>query len=107
MDKYIREKVSSCPRCIRRKTPIPIVPLSSFSSTAHMNLVCLDFLSLERSKGGFENILVVTNHFTRYAQAYPTTNQTARTTARVFEFVVHYGFPSRIHSDQGANLNQI
>ncbi|KAH3747333.1 hypothetical protein DPMN_181758 [Dreissena polymorpha] len=39
-----------------------------------MEMVCLDFLSLERSKGGYENILVITDHFSRYAQAFPITN---------------------------------
>ena len=55
------------------------------------------------SKGGYAYILVVTDHFTKYAQAYSTTNQSAQTTANVFfnQFVVHYGFPRRIHSDQG------
>ena len=64
------------------------------------------FLKLEKSKGGIENVLVVTDHFTKYAQAYPTTNQTARTNAKaLFElFCVHYGFPSRIHSDQRRNF---
>ena len=71
-----------------------------------MELVCIDFLKLEKSKGGIENVLVVTDHFTKYTQAYPTTNQTASTTAKVlFErFFVHYGFLSRIHSDQGRNF---
>ena len=40
-------------------------------------------------------------NFTRYAQAIPTKNQTARTTARVLFDNLHYGFPARIHSDQG------
>ena len=59
----------------------------------------IDYLSLEPSKGS----VVINDHFTRYAQATPTRNQTARTAARVlFEnFVVHYDFPARIHSDQG------
>ena len=71
-----------------------------------MELVCVDYLSLEMSKGGFEHILVITDHFTRYAQAIPTRNQTDKTTARVlFEhFIVHYGFPSKLHSDQGRNF---
>ena len=68
-----------------------------------MELLCIDFLSLERSKGGHEHILVVPDHFTRYAQAFPTRNQLAKTTAKIlFEnFVVHYGFPA---SDQGRNF---
>jgi hypothetical protein len=67
--------------------------------------LCVDFLTLEKSKG-FENILVVTDHFTRYAIAVPTKNQTAKTTAKILYdlFVVHYGFPTKIHSDQGANF---
>ena len=63
-------------------------------------------MSLEQSKGGYENILVITDHFTRYAQAIPTRNQTAQTTARCLweSFIQHYSFPSRIHSDQGRNF---
>ena len=68
--------------------------------------MCIDFLSLERSKGGFENILVITDHFARYAQAFPTRNQTASKTAKVLSgnFIVHYGFLGRIHSDQDRNF---
>ena len=43
-----------------------------------------------------------------YAQAFPTRNQLAKTTAKVlFEnFIVHYGFPARFHSDQGRNFEK-
>ena len=46
------------------------------------------------------------DHFSRYAKAFPTRNQTARKTARVFfeNFIVNYGFPARIHRDQGQNF---
>lgn len=106
MDIFIRDAINSCPRCLRCKAPPQTASLVNISTSFSMQVVCIDFLSFERSKGGFEHILMVTDHFTRYAQAFPTTNQTARTTARtLFEkFFFHYEFPERIHSDKGANF---
>ena len=107
IDAFVAEQVRQCNRCILRKAnPGISANLVSIESTAPMEIVCLDYLSLERSKGGIENVLVITDHFSRYAQAIPTKNQTAKTTARVLfdQFVVHYGFPARLHSDQGQNF---
>ena len=71
-----------------------------------MELVHLDYLCLEPCKGNLENVLVVTDHFTRYAQAFPTKTQTAQTTAKVLwdNYICHYGFPEKIISDQGRNF---
>ena len=51
-------------------------------------------------------ITVITDHFTRFAVAIPTKDQTAKTTAEAFfnEFVEHYGLPAKIPTDQGANF---
>ena len=103
----VQNKVKTCERCIKRKTcPKPSAELVNIVTTQPMELVCIVFLSLERFKGGHENILVISDHFTRYAQAFPTRDQLAKTTAIVlFEnFILHYGFPARLHSDQGRNF---
>ena len=107
MQQSVVDHIASCGRCIRCKDlNRQRAPLVTTETTQPMELVCIDFLKLEKSKGGIENVLVVTDHFTKYAQAYPTHNQMARTTARtLFEkFFVYYGFPKRVHSDQGRNF---
>ena len=69
---------------MRKSNPGICAELVNIKSTAPMEIVCVDYLSLERSKGGIENVLVITDHFSRYAQAFPMRNQTAKTTARFF-----------------------
>ena len=106
MDGDIEKFVKNCPRCIRRKAQGRTSAKLVVESTYPMDLVCMDFLSLEMSAGGYEHILVITDHFTRYAQAIPTKNQSAKTTARALfdNFICHYSFPACLHSDQGCNF---
>ena len=74
--------------------------------TQPLELVHMDYLCLEPSKGNIENVLVITDHFTRYALAYPSKTQTAQVTARILwdNFICHYGFPEKFISDQGRNF---
>ena len=106
MSTDVEDWIKKCDRCLRRKTSTNSrAPLVNVQTSYPLELVCFDFLALETSKGGFSNILVVTDHFTKFALAIPTHNQTAKTTADAIfnNFIVHYGIPTRLHSDQGAN----
>ena len=101
----VKLHLHQCKRCALRKTADPQgrTPLTNIRTSRPLELVCMDFLSLETSAGGIENVLVVTDHFTRHAQAFPTRDQTALTVARTLwrKYIIHYGIPERIHSDQG------
>ena len=73
----VKLKIMNCEACLKRKAVTPIkAPLVSIKTSQPFELVCMDYLSQEPSKGGIENILVVTDHFSKYAQAIPTKNQT-------------------------------
>ena len=107
MAKDVEEWIKEWPPCLRRKTPTNSrAHLVNIVTARPLELVCFDFLTLKKSKGGYQHVLVITDHFTRYTQAIPTRNMTAKTTAEVFfnNFAVHYGMPSLLHSDQGANF---
>lgn len=74
--------------------------------SALLELVCMDYLTLKVSTGGYQHIMVITYHFTRYSMVILTRNQLARTTAEAFfnHFIVREGIPTRIHADEGANF---
>ena len=106
MTTYIKKYVDRCKRCKRFKQEEDKAPLETIVATAPLELVHLDFLNVEIDSKTYKKVLVVTDHFTGYAQAYVTPNETAKVTARVFldEFCTVFGLPDQIITDQGTNF---
>ena len=102
----VKEHIGKCCPCLAFKARQPKAPLKNMVAPHPLELVHLDFLCLEPGKGQEENVLVITDHFTRYAQAYVTRTQMAQTTAKTLwdKFIVHYGLPEKILTDQGCNF---
>ena len=98
-----KEHIGKCCPCLAFKARQPKGPLESIMATHTLELVHLNYLCLEPGKGLEENVLVITDHFTRYAQVYVTRTQTAWMMAKTLwdKFIVHYGLPKKILTDQG------
>ena len=98
--------LNSCPGCLRRKSQADQASLLDIEVNQLLELVHLDYLKIEPSKGNIKNVLIVTDHFTRYAQAFPSKSQTALTTAKLLwnNFILHYGFPAKIITHRGQNF---
>lgn len=108
MERDIVNHVKNCFRCLVGKTPEPKdrAPLESIHTSEPMELVCIDFWTAEQTDKKCVDVLVVTDHFSKLAHAFPCKNQSAKQVARRLwnDFFCVYGFPKRIHSDQGANF---
>lgn len=97
---------AKCVNCICFKARTAVAPLEPIVCTKPMQLMHIDYLKMDMAKGKFEDILVVTDHFTRYSFAFPTRNQKAPTVAKVLwdKYFCYHSFPEYILSDQGANF---
>ena len=106
MHKQATLYVNKCQNYLKRKSIPDVAPLEPIIASQPKELVHMDFSSIEPSKENIENVLVITDHFTKYAEAYASKTQTAQATAKLLweNFIRHYSFPEQFLSDQGRNF---
>ena len=100
---------SDCKQCQALKGHYsgPKIQLGSLSARQPLELLCIDFTKADPSKGGKENILVLTDAFSKFSQAFVANNEKALTVTKVLvdKWFNVYGTPSQIHLDQGRCFN--
>ena len=99
--------VQSCERCqVAKAHGVPSGPMGHLLASRPNDIVAMDFTVLEPSRGGVENLLVMTDVFSKYTVAVPTRDQTATTVAEMLlkEWFFRFGVPKQIHSDQGRSF---
>ena len=107
MVKDVEEYVTICPRCLRFKAIPEHAELTPILASGPMEIVHMDFLMIESQKAEKSiNILIVTNHFTCYAQAFIARSHTVSVVANTLweQYFSHYGFTEKILLDQGHNF---
>lgn len=104
----IEDYCRRCSRCLVAKANQPKVRTfpGNIIASHPLEILAIDFTAVDKSGDGRENMLVMTDVFSKFTQAFPTPDQKATTTARILteKWFYLYGVPKRIHSDQGRNF---
>ena len=103
--------VRGCPHCQVVEGEVPRAPLWPIQAYALLGLVHLHYTSIEsmmelNKPPLVKNVLVMTDHFMRYALAVVMKDQMAKTVVKVFyeHFIAVFGVPAKLLSDRGANF---
>ena len=106
MSDFIRDKITACHKCVARKSPVNRhQPMGHVTVSGKFERVAMDLLDVSViSAKGHKYILVVCDYFTKYTEAYPLTDKTARS-ALMDKWLPTFGFPLFLHSDRGKEFD--
>ena len=108
MAEDVQTHICTYDRCLKFKQPQEKSEIQPILVSYPLELVHLDFLTLggKTDDSKSVNVLVVTDHFTKYVQAKVTPKQTAVIVAKTLweNFLVHYGWSEKILTDQGKSF---
>ena len=103
--------LQNCEKCKIYEKKDPKAPLCTVAATEPIDLIHVDLVRMEvtmetKKKLVVQKILVVTDHFSRFVQAYKVKDKRAITIAKCLydNYFRHYGFPRHLLSDQGTEF---
>ena len=70
MSDDVRNYIRMCERCVCFKQTPEQEEMYQITASYPLELIHLDFMGIGGKKDKLKNVLVVTDHFTRYAQCY-------------------------------------
>ena len=90
--------VKNCPQCQNAKGDYmdPKTKPGTIIANNPMDLLCIDFTKVDPLKSGKENILVLTDDFTKFSQVFITQNQEAVIIPKILvdKWFYVYGIPT-------------
>ena len=106
LQRDVRHYVAGCEKCQKSKGPLktPRAPMQIVGASRPMERIATDILGeLPVTDKGNRYILVVSDYYTKWTEAFSMPNMEARTVADIIvrEVVSRFGVPYIIHSDQG------
>ena len=103
--------LQNCEKCKIYEKKDPKAPLCTVAATepmdrVHVNLVGMEVTVETKKKPVVQKILVVTDHFSRFVQAYKVKDKGAITITKCLydNYFRHYSFPRHLLSDQGTEF---
>ena len=110
MAKQMRQVIRACKHCLQYEGGTPKAPLCPIVATAPLDLLHVDFTSIETTLElnqlpRVANVLVFQDHFTKHILVYVTPDQTAKTITKFLYagYISIFGALARLLSDRGTS----
>ena len=111
MAKQMRQTIRACTCCLQYEGGLPKDPLCPIVATAPLDLLHVDFTSIETTlepnqSPRVANVLVFQDHFMKHVLAYMTPDQTVKTFTKFLYggYISIFGALARLLSDRGASF---
>ena len=111
MANHVRQCIRACTCCLQYACGFPKAPLHPIMATAPLDLLHVDFTSIETTlelnqSPRVTNVLVFQDHFRKHMLAYVSPDQTAKTVTEFLYWghISIFGTLARLLSDRGASF---